>query len=153
MTFALQYLEANGVEKIDPTLGEKLDPNKHEAVYQVSDPTKEPGTIAAVLKVRHINLKHGLLCLEGRLARVISFIMPLSCSTYSICTGVCTHTLHGAAMSTMQNQAIECRMPAGSHVPFNLTVPFAVLQKGYSLNGRVLRPAEVGAVRKPTVSA
>ncbi|CAL8468666.1 g8206 [Coccomyxa elongata] len=71
----VKYLEANGVEKIDPTLGEKLDPNKHEAVYQVSDPTKEPGTIAAVLK------------------------------------------------------------------------------KGYSLNGRVLRPAEVGAVRKPTVSA
>ena len=48
---ALQYLEANGVQRIDPTLGERLDPNKHEAVYQVSDPTKEPGTIAAVLKV------------------------------------------------------------------------------------------------------
>ncbi len=47
----VQYLEANGVQRIDPTLGEKLDPNKHEAVYQVSDPTKEPGTIAAVLKV------------------------------------------------------------------------------------------------------
>ncbi len=56
-------MEANGVEKIDPTLGEKLDPNKHEAVYQVSDPTKEPGTIAAVLKVRHIDLKQGVLCL------------------------------------------------------------------------------------------
>ena len=48
---ALQYLEANNIQRIDPTLGEALDPNKHEAVYQVSDPTKEPGTIAAVLKV------------------------------------------------------------------------------------------------------
>ncbi|KAK9915261.1 hypothetical protein WJX75_006840 [Coccomyxa subellipsoidea] len=71
----VKYLEANNIQRIDPTLGEALDPNKHEAVYQVSDPTKEPGTIAAVLK------------------------------------------------------------------------------KGYTLNGRVLRPAEVGAVRRPTASA
>lgn len=43
------------MQRIDPTLGEKLDPNKHEAVYQVADPTKEPGTIAAVLKVRRMH--------------------------------------------------------------------------------------------------
>jgi len=35
------------LKKIVP-LNEKFDPNKHEALYEVPDPTKEPGYIIEV---------------------------------------------------------------------------------------------------------
>ncbi|GJX51982.1 GrpE protein homolog 2, mitochondrial-like protein [Tanacetum coccineum] len=38
-----------GVEKYDPT-NEEFDPNRHNAVFQVPDPTKDPDTVAVVLK-------------------------------------------------------------------------------------------------------
>ncbi|KAM7492737.1 hypothetical protein LguiA_035658 [Lonicera macranthoides] len=38
-----------GVEKYDPA-NEQFDPNRHNAVFQVPDPSKEPDTIAVVLK-------------------------------------------------------------------------------------------------------
>ncbi|CAH9105065.1 unnamed protein product [Cuscuta epithymum] len=38
-----------GVEKYDP-VDEEFDPNKHNAVFQVPDPSKKPGTVAVVLK-------------------------------------------------------------------------------------------------------
>ncbi|CAH1444354.1 unnamed protein product [Lactuca virosa] len=38
-----------GVEKYDPT-NEEFDPNRHNAVFQVPDPTKAPDTVAVVLK-------------------------------------------------------------------------------------------------------
>eukprot|EP00262_Sarcandra_glabra_P006718 TRINITY_DN1920_c0_g1_i2.p1 TRINITY_DN1920_c0_g1~~TRINITY_DN1920_c0_g1_i2.p1 ORF type:complete len:298 (+),score=68.14 TRINITY_DN1920_c0_g1_i2:170-1063(+) len=38
-----------GVEKFDPT-NEHFDPHRHHAVFQVPDPSKPPGTVAAVLK-------------------------------------------------------------------------------------------------------
>ncbi|CAI9088332.1 OLC1v1022637C2 [Oldenlandia corymbosa var. corymbosa] len=38
-----------GVQKYDP-LDEEFDPNKHNAVFEVPDSSKPPGTIAAVLK-------------------------------------------------------------------------------------------------------
>jgi molecular chaperone GrpE len=31
-------------------LGQKFDPNAHEALFQMDDPTKEPGTVAVVQK-------------------------------------------------------------------------------------------------------
>ncbi len=44
--------KANGVEKYSP-LGEKFDPNLHSALFEIPDPSKEPGTIAIVSKVCH----------------------------------------------------------------------------------------------------
>ncbi|KAI3496896.1 hypothetical protein L1887_39274 [Cichorium endivia] len=38
-----------GVEKYDP-INEEFDPNRHNAVFQVPDPTKSPDTVAVVLK-------------------------------------------------------------------------------------------------------
>ncbi|XP_019153141.1 PREDICTED: uncharacterized protein LOC109149677 isoform X2 [Ipomoea nil] len=38
-----------GVTKYDP-INEEFDPNKHNAVFQVPDPSKPPGTVAVVLK-------------------------------------------------------------------------------------------------------
>ena len=49
MTFKIleKILEKNGVVKIN-TEGEKFDPNLHEALFNICDPTKETGTIAFV---------------------------------------------------------------------------------------------------------
>ncbi|KAJ9124598.1 hypothetical protein QFC24_003391 [Naganishia onofrii] len=40
----LKTLEKHGVVQFDP-LGEKFDPNRHEALFQVPMPGKEPGTV------------------------------------------------------------------------------------------------------------
>ncbi|KAL6999209.1 hypothetical protein U1Q18_000369 [Sarracenia purpurea var. burkii] len=42
-----------GVEKYDPT-NEQFDPNRHNAVFQVPDASKPPGSIAIVLKVGYM---------------------------------------------------------------------------------------------------
>src|ERR1700712_1275546 len=42
-------LEKNGVRKFDPA-GEKFDPNVHQAMYEVPDPTVPAGTIAQVIQ-------------------------------------------------------------------------------------------------------
>ncbi|KAF0906532.1 hypothetical protein E2562_011513 [Oryza meyeriana var. granulata] len=42
-----------GVEKFDP-LNEKFDPNKHSALFQIPDPSKPSGTVAAVVKVGYM---------------------------------------------------------------------------------------------------
>ena len=39
-----------GVEKFDPT-NEHFDPHRHHALFRIPDASKEPGTVAAVLKV------------------------------------------------------------------------------------------------------
>ncbi len=46
----VKTLKRHGVEQINP-LGEKFDPNVHEAVYQANVPDKEPGIICDVQKV------------------------------------------------------------------------------------------------------
>src|SRR4051812_47027718 len=46
----LNILKKHGVEKIEP-LGQKFDPNIHEAIYQVNDPNKESGIVCDVQKV------------------------------------------------------------------------------------------------------
>ena len=45
----ISVLEKHKAEKIDP-LGQKLDPNFHEAVFEVPDATTEPGTVVQVLE-------------------------------------------------------------------------------------------------------
>ena len=32
-------------------MGEQFDPNSHLALFEMPDPSKEPGTVAAVVKV------------------------------------------------------------------------------------------------------
>jgi molecular chaperone GrpE (heat shock protein) len=46
----VQVFKKFGVEKFDP-LNEKFDPNRHYALFQISDPSKPSGTVAAVVKV------------------------------------------------------------------------------------------------------
>nr|KAJ0190963.1 hypothetical protein LSAT_V11C800427270 [Lactuca sativa] len=42
-----------GVEKYDP-VNEEFDPNRHNAVYQVQDPSKPPNTVAVVMKAGYM---------------------------------------------------------------------------------------------------
>jgi len=46
----LSALEKHKAEKIDP-LGQPLDPNLHEAVFEAPDPSQPPGTVVQVLEV------------------------------------------------------------------------------------------------------
>ena len=46
----VQVFRVNGVEPFRPE-GEKFDPNQHEALFQLPDPSKEPGTVGVVTKV------------------------------------------------------------------------------------------------------
>jgi molecular chaperone GrpE len=45
----LKVLEKHGVARFDP-LGEKFDPNVHQAMFQVSDPSSPAGTVAQVVQ-------------------------------------------------------------------------------------------------------
>ena len=44
-----QALEKNGVKKFDPA-GQKFDPNVHQAMYEVPDPSVPSGTVAQVVQ-------------------------------------------------------------------------------------------------------
>lgn len=52
-----QALKQHGVEKYRPE-GDKFDPNLHEALFEMPDPSKQPGTVGAVTKVRMCNCIH-----------------------------------------------------------------------------------------------
>ncbi len=47
----LQVLKQHGVERYDP-IDQQFDPNLHNALFDVPDPSKENNTIAMVTKVR-----------------------------------------------------------------------------------------------------
>ena len=49
-SISFQVFKKYGIEKFDPT-NEPFDPHRHHALFQVSDPSKPPGTVAQVLKV------------------------------------------------------------------------------------------------------
>ncbi len=44
-----KVLEKHGVKKFDP-LGEKFDPNLHQAMFEVPDPSRPSGTVAQVVQ-------------------------------------------------------------------------------------------------------
>ncbi|CAL0307379.1 unnamed protein product [Lupinus luteus] len=48
-----EVLKKFGVEKYDP-INEPFDPHKHNAIFQIPDGSKPPGTVAAVLKVGYL---------------------------------------------------------------------------------------------------
>ena len=56
----LQVFRRHGLEQEDP-LGQKFDPNRHEALFQVPAPDKEPNTVVDVQKVGYV--------LQGRTIR------------------------------------------------------------------------------------
>jgi molecular chaperone GrpE len=45
----LKVLEKHGVKKFEP-LGEKFDPNVHQAMFELPDPTRPAGTVAQVVQ-------------------------------------------------------------------------------------------------------
>ena len=45
----LKVLEKHGVKKFEP-LGEKFDPNLHQAMFEMPDPSRPPGTVAQVMQ-------------------------------------------------------------------------------------------------------
>lgn len=45
----LRSLEAHGIKKLDPT-GSRFDPNFHEAMYMVQDPSVPSGTVTTVVQ-------------------------------------------------------------------------------------------------------
>ena len=45
----LKLLEKHGIKKFDP-IGEKFNPNFHQAMFEVSDPAVPPGTIVQVVQ-------------------------------------------------------------------------------------------------------
>lgn len=45
----LKAFERNGVKKFDP-VGEKFDPNVHQAMFEIPDPTKPNGTVVQVVQ-------------------------------------------------------------------------------------------------------
>jgi molecular chaperone GrpE len=44
-----KVLEKHGVKKFEP-MGEKFDPNLHQAMYEVPDPSRPAGTVAQVIQ-------------------------------------------------------------------------------------------------------
>jgi len=54
-------LKRHGIEEVNPPIGEKFDPNLHEAIHQEVVPNKEAGTISNVQKAGYT--------LKGRIIR------------------------------------------------------------------------------------
>ncbi|KEH33928.1 putative GrpE nucleotide exchange factor [Medicago truncatula] len=48
-----EVLKKHGVEKYDPT-NEPFDPNRHNAIFQIPDASKPPGTVGVVLKAGYM---------------------------------------------------------------------------------------------------
>ncbi|XP_014495169.1 uncharacterized protein LOC106757095 [Vigna radiata var. radiata] len=48
-----EVLKKHGVEKYDPT-NEPFDPHRHNAIFQIPDATKAPGTVGVVLKAGYM---------------------------------------------------------------------------------------------------
>lgn len=64
----LNIFEKHGLQKLDP-LGEKFDPNVHNAMFEAPDPTKEPGTVMHVAAPGYV--LHGR-CLRAAGVGVVS---------------------------------------------------------------------------------
>jgi molecular chaperone GrpE len=47
-------LEKHGVKKFEPPLGEKFDPNLHQAMFELPDPSKPAGSVAQVVQAGYM---------------------------------------------------------------------------------------------------
>ncbi len=50
----LKVLEKHGVKKFEPQKGDRFDPNLHQAMYEVPDPTQPTGTVAQVVQAGYL---------------------------------------------------------------------------------------------------
>jgi molecular chaperone GrpE len=50
----LKVLDKHGVRKFEPQQREKFDPNLHQAMYEVVDPSLPPGTVAQVVQAGYM---------------------------------------------------------------------------------------------------
>jgi len=78
----LKVLEKNGVTKFSP-LGEKFDPNFHQAMYEVQDPAATPGSVAQVIQAGY---KIGERVLRPALVAVAKAAKPTSANDNSAST-------------------------------------------------------------------
>jgi molecular chaperone GrpE len=46
----MKVLEKHGVKKFEPQKGDKFDPNLHQAMYELPDPSQPAGTVAQVVQ-------------------------------------------------------------------------------------------------------
>lgn len=50
----IKVLEKHGVRKFEPQNGEKFDPNLHQAMYEISDPSLPAGSVAQVVQAGYM---------------------------------------------------------------------------------------------------
>ena len=67
----MKILEKEGVQRYDP-LGDAFDPNLHNALFQVPDATKEPGTVAVVIKKGYLLHDRAVRAAEVGVATAVS---------------------------------------------------------------------------------
>ena len=79
----MQVLSANGVSKVTAEIGQKLDPNLHEAMFDVPNPDAEPGSIMIIVKVCRPAQHVFSMCTCPQLLTVRFFAYPLMLSEYS----------------------------------------------------------------------
>ncbi len=49
MSMFIQVLEKHGLQELDP-IGEKFDPEQHQAISMVEDKSAEPNTVVSVMQ-------------------------------------------------------------------------------------------------------
>ncbi len=113
----VQVLKQHGVERYD-ALGQPFDPNLHSALFDVPAPDKENNTVAVVTKV----------CRAAR----PSFLGGAACLGAYVLALWRRQRNTGKGTESARSWPQHCPRP---------------MQKGYKLNDRVIRPAEVGVVR------
>lgn len=67
----MKILEKEGVSRYDP-MGQPFDPNLHMALFQVPDATKEPGTVAVVVKKGYMLHERAVRAAEVGVATAVS---------------------------------------------------------------------------------
>jgi molecular chaperone GrpE len=50
----IKVLEKHGVKKFEPQKGEKFDPNLHQAMYEVADPSQPAGSVAQAIQAGYM---------------------------------------------------------------------------------------------------
>ena len=108
-----------GVTRYDP-VNQPFDPNLHNALFEVPDATKEPSTVAVVVKVR------GRRCWRNRAGGA------------GACGGRCPAA--GVRRDRQAASTLSCLAHPCRDTP-------SCLQRGYMLNDRVVRAADVGVTR------
>jgi hypothetical protein len=120
--------QRHGVEQYNPA-GDKFDPNLHQAMFEVPDPTKEAGMVAVVTKVR-VGRGAPWRCARAREQQQCRCWLGMSTPTPAL--------------------PASFPPPARASCPRLLPAPpRPTSQRGYKMHDRVLRAAEVGVYKAP----